>query len=378
MYKYTFVHFPIDNEQSLLTVPKMSSYVDCDSCNNTLIKPDPDVSGVGVRASHIASRPDVNQLQVMIAFNISSVLTLLSSIIATQLHGDLPIFLLPKLFYRTNATRQLWIRVLDRLTLGFSDQQLVTGMAVLIIGLGKISQISTYHFYVIESLAMFSCGCHMASVVTLRRYFQEHPVLALIRVGAMLVFAIMLSISIIYAGTVVQMAFGASPQCPLRCTIESQAFSRRIPRILDIIFTVILIWAYYAALVYVFPNGTIFFQTWLVTKPMVLLERLLQAIPGGQYGYQFHERFRHWNAPITAIDITFFLQWVWSILAFGFATAIRVKGGTYLSGSENQWSFGQILAVFLIILPFLSAAEVFIGNVLSYMDLQTPLIKLLH
>jgi hypothetical protein len=297
----------------------------------------------------------------MIAFNISAVLTLVSSVVASQLHGDLPIFFIPKLFYRTPATREFWIQVLDRLILGFSDQQLVTGMAVLMIGLGTIGQISTYHFYVIESLAMFSCGCHLASVITLRRYFQEHPFLALLRVGAMFTFAIMLSISIIYAGTVFLLIFGTSVQCPLRCTIINQAL---VGRIINVLITIVLIWAYYAALVYVFPNGTIFFQTWLVTKPIILLEFILQAISGGRYGYQFHERFRHWNAPITAIGLTFTLQLIWSLVAFGGAITVRAEGERYLSGSENQWSFGQILAVFLIVLPFLSAAEVFIGKAL--------------
>lgn len=299
----------------------------------------------------------------MIAFNISALLTLASSIIATQLHGDLPMMCLPKRFYRTTAIKEFWIRVLDRLILGFSDQQLVTGMAILIIGLARIGQITTYHFYIIESLAMFSCGCHLASVVTLRRYFQEHPFLARIRVGAMLIFAIMLSVSIIYAGTVIQSAFGASVQCPLSCTISNPGPMKATSRFIDVLLTIILNWAYYAALVYVFPNGAIFFQTWLVTKPIVFLEFLLQAISCGRHGYQFHERFRHWKAPITAVEVTFGLQFIWSLVAFGLATAIRIKGVTYLSGPENDWSFGQILAVLLIVLPFLGAAEVFIGNV---------------
>src|SRR2546429_5681837 len=130
----------------------------------------------------------------MVAFNISALLTLVSSIIASQLHGDLPPICLPKAFRRTSSTRDFWVIVLDKLILGLSDQQLVTGLAVLTIGLGRIRLISTYHFYVIQSLAMFSCGCHMASVITLRRYFQEHPLLASIRLGAMLIFAIILSV----------------------------------------------------------------------------------------------------------------------------------------------------------------------------------------
>jgi hypothetical protein len=192
----------------------------------------------------------------MVAFNISAVLTLVSSTIASQLHGDLPILVLPKHFRRTSSTREFWVLVLDKLILGLSDQQLVTGLAVLMIGLGRISLISTYHFYVIESLAMFSCGCHMASVITLRRYFQEHPLLASIRVGAMLIFAIMLSVSILYAGTTLRPNITPSLSCPLRCTATSQPL---IGRVIDVVLTLLLIFAYYSALAYVFPGGIAYF-----------------------------------------------------------------------------------------------------------------------
>ena len=61
----------------------------------------------------------------------------------------------PAKLYRSYAhsswaqrTKLFWIRVLDRLILGFSDQQLVTGLSILLIGLIRICRISTYHFYV--------------------------------------------------------------------------------------------------------------------------------------------------------------------------------------------------------------------------------------
>lgn len=295
----------------------------------------------------------------MVAFTISAILTLAASIIAIQLHDDLPTFFLLKFFRRTSAIRDFWILVLDRLILGFSDQQLVTGLAVLIIGLSRIDLISTYHFYVIESLAMFSCGCHMASVVTLRRYFQEHPLLASIRVGAMLIFAILLSVSMLYAGTTLSDEININLPCPLRCTATSQS---GITRFVALILTFLLIFAYYSALAYVFPGGTVAFQSWLVTKPIVFLELALQSISGGHCGYQFHESFRHWRAPVNAIGFTFFCQCLWSLVSFSAAMIVKLRGEQVLSGSENDWSFGQILAVLMIVLPFLGAAEVYIGN----------------
>lgn len=124
----------------------------------------------------------------------------------------------------------------------------------------------------------------------------------------------------------------------------------------------LLIFAYYSALAYVFPGGTGSFQAWLVTKPIGFLELALHSISGGHCGYQFHESFRHWRAPVTAIRATFFCQCLWSLVSFSAAMTVKLCGEHVLSGSENDWSFGQILAVLMIVLPFLGAAEVFIGN----------------
>jgi hypothetical protein len=112
------------------------------------------------------------------------------------------------------------------LILGFSDQQLLTGIAIMSIGYIKLCSVSTYHFYVIETLAMFSCSAHLASVTSLRRYFQDHPTVARLRILFMLFFAILLSAALLMMGiNLRKSATGfpsisgsmAPPQCPMLC-----------------------------------------------------------------------------------------------------------------------------------------------------------------
>ena len=63
-----------------------------------------------------------------------------------------------------HRNKRLWIRVLDRLVLGINDQQLVTGISILLIELSRVCPISTCHFYLTNILAMFSCSSHLTSV----------------------------------------------------------------------------------------------------------------------------------------------------------------------------------------------------------------------
>ena len=94
---------------------------------------------------------------------------MVGTFVGLNLHGDIPFS--KKLAQLNDKKRSFWTRVLGRLILGLSDQQLATGIAILTIGLIRIYRISTYHFCVINNLGMFSCSSHLASVLSLRRYF---------------------------------------------------------------------------------------------------------------------------------------------------------------------------------------------------------------
>ena len=73
----------------------------------------------------------------------------------------------------------LWRKILDRLVLAFADQQLVTGISLLVSGYVKGSSdmqglwhyIDGAHFSLIVYMSYLSSSSHLASVLTLRRYF---------------------------------------------------------------------------------------------------------------------------------------------------------------------------------------------------------------
>ena len=279
-------------------------------------------------------------------------LTILATVSAANLYGDFVLW--PRLAQLDESKRRFWLRVLDRLILGFSDQQLVTGICILLIGFISICRISNYHFLIINNLGMFSCSSHLASVLSLRRYFQEHPTVAKIRITATSIFAILLATSVVLVGFI---PLSVNLKCSAICAAKGSFSS--LPRILGIIMALYLIVAYWAALAYVFPNAEIKFMTWFNTKPAQWLEKALG--PMG-VGYHFQERFMHYK-PIPALRVSFFLQFLWWVASLGASSWVRAEGGKVVGGSEAIWTFGQMLALLMITLPFLTAAEIYLGMI---------------
>jgi len=76
--------------------------------------------------------------------------------------------------------------------LALSDQQLVTGLAILISGVSNQKQLSGYEFSVVLCLAWFSSTTHLATLDGLRPYLRSHSVIRNVRVCAMVLVLVLL------------------------------------------------------------------------------------------------------------------------------------------------------------------------------------------
>src|ERR1700734_1263414 len=77
----------------------------------------------------------------------------------------------------SETTARFWRPILERFILGLSDQQLVTGLAILITGYYLHCKISYYHFNLVINLAWFSSTTHLATLLALKEYFKKRPAL---------------------------------------------------------------------------------------------------------------------------------------------------------------------------------------------------------
>lgn len=86
-----------------------------------------------------------------------------------------------------------WAQASEKATLMFSDQQLITGIAILGGGYSKLRNgIQAYHWQIIVDLAWFASCTHLATMTTLRQYFRGRPVVRSWRVVSMLIMLLLL------------------------------------------------------------------------------------------------------------------------------------------------------------------------------------------
>ena len=75
---------------------------------------------------------------------------------------------------------------LKKFVLALSDQQLVTGLAILTAGYTNRCTLTIFHFNIIASLAWFSSTTHLSTLAVLRVYLMDRPRVRDWRVVAML------------------------------------------------------------------------------------------------------------------------------------------------------------------------------------------------
>jgi hypothetical protein len=90
------------------------------------------------------------------------------------------------------ARTYLASEVLQKFVLTLSDQQLVTGFAILIASFALRCSISGLNFEIASSLAWFSSVTHLASLAILREYLRDHVWMLRIRLACMIAVLIML------------------------------------------------------------------------------------------------------------------------------------------------------------------------------------------
>ena len=170
----------------------------------------------------------------------------------------------------TNA-RERRSKGLGKFILALSDQQLVTGFAVLIAGFVSPCSMSMYHFKIIAALGWFSSTTHLSTLAVLRIYFIEHPRLRNWRVAAMLSVLVFLILA--------QFVTGASTldiSLPVYCAFINGApsslnFLDPLTQILIIIFLIATYSERIVRLYILDPEWSL--QTWFVDAVVVALKK---------------------------------------------------------------------------------------------------------
>ena len=96
-----------------------------------------------------------------------------------------------------NELSEAWREALQNAVLAFSDQQIVTGIAILLSAYVQIScGLQVYHWQVAVDLAFFSSITHLTTITCLRDYFRKRRSLRTIRLILMGTIGLMLSVAL--------------------------------------------------------------------------------------------------------------------------------------------------------------------------------------
>jgi hypothetical protein len=268
-----------------------------------------------------------------------------------------------------------WRTILDRMILSLADQQLLTGLALMVAGYVKqAGNLQQAHFYLIVYMCCLSSSSHLASIITLRKYLEEHPTTSKLRICLVVVFAVALIVSIIVSG-----AFG-----PFFTPIRYILLLTRIgvfPYAEELFSYLPVLWLFWTAVLEVVPflrekvksfvrnSAWPFCRKWLLIGILFgfIRSRLNSAVE--QTLRKFIVACLWYLLLLTPCSI-FVLQVVFAAASAAMTLAQKFSKPssddegicTLSSSDENAWGFGQILPVLLLWLPIFSAIEVYIGE----------------
>ena len=266
------------------------------------------------------------------------------------------------------------------MVLALSDQQIVTGIAILVAGFTKIRTISMYHWQVIVYLAWMSSNVHLTSLSYLRIYLQRNRKLRAFRVGAMSVLFLLLFVAL-YPTCDTRWAVETSGKSDLPSQIPARIFWTgdeilhdgysfgpdgrvRIDAIVAYIFlTVSYVWK----ILMLYDRSRDTLRDWTRTKPLHILERAIQRQAtrprrrGRGPAYKFLVSNYIIILALSDLAVSFAGSlWLVTIgLIWGSLQVLIPRRGVPddMYSEESAWGFGQILPMLFLILPFIGMAE---------------------
>ncbi|PSN66664.1 hypothetical protein BS50DRAFT_620884 [Corynespora cassiicola Philippines] len=159
--------------------------------------------------SHIEVDTDIAGVGVLIAFLLSSLLTC-GAILWGYLTDSLPLSTTSAVdeaivlwlrksrktapAHQNLLTREQRTQALTRFILALSDQQLVTGLALMISAFANTANITIFDMKLVDTFAWFSATTHLAALAVLQDYMYIHSSVRSFRVIGVFIFLIMFGI----------------------------------------------------------------------------------------------------------------------------------------------------------------------------------------
>ncbi|KAL1798533.1 hypothetical protein ACET3X_002570 [Alternaria dauci] len=330
-----------------------------------------------VKAKNIAG------VGVVLSFVIASFMTTFASILAMVLDQAFdtkghftprePLTYIREHFLENEWKRHYaWRPFLDPLIIGFGDQQLITGYAVLLSGWIKVAQrsfrVQGAHFVLILYICALSSSSHLAALITLRKYFRKYEFIAKIRLTLVVCFALFLLSSMITAI--------AMPPSLIEDDGGTSILRSRVQRLSFLVPLFLILIGFSTALVCILydPEGR------GLDTPSSCSETSIQALvrrftDSTQRQQGFSLRFICparlglrliyilFLNPAIAFVVQILLAILSAILVLTQKFAAPEDPANFCGlqdNEENVWGFGQTLSVVMLLLPAITALQTYL------------------
>jgi hypothetical protein len=302
-------------------------------------------------------------------------------------------------------------KALQKAILLLSDQQLITGASICIVGLARLCVITQYHFNTILNLCLAASAAHSMTFSFVATYIKQNVFFRTWRAIAMLLFGMLLvGVWTVTGSRNWLEVYGLPALCGYK-NIRQGFGGPALTSLVILYWFLIRGWAY--ALTVLFPGLVAAESVLLILSTTFWAAKVCGFLQWGckksacQLKYE-HERLLETLEVLENSHLSLFLrivrlispcvlQGIWSFLcgvvlalfiiiyaasqvwaSFAFAlswTCITFIGSVRIvasfratavangmNGSENQWSFGQQLPLLMLILPAFAMAEFFFGK----------------
>lgn len=167
----------------------------------------------------------------------------------------------------------------------FSDQQVVTGIAILSAGYSQLRcGLSSYHWEIVVYLAWFSSVTHLTTLTVLCQYFRDNPLIRNWRAAFMLATVALLGVALLPTANFV---WGRTPGVPAQCFFNALNPHWRYgdrdhgphgdPGSVYLSLVALFV-SFVTRMIKLSKRGSISTRRWLRSKPSDLLKRLLDQL----------------------------------------------------------------------------------------------------
>lgn len=256
-----------------------------------------------------------------------------------------------------------WTKIVERVLLGLSDIQILTGCILLLTAFIKIvpkyGNLSMYHLVLVTDLAWLSSNTHLLTLVILRPYFQKYFALRCLRTGAMIIFGFALTSAIVFTSH--KRAY-VEYVCPSQCFILDLRPETLAPK-RWMITTIVLLWLGY---------GITFVDIFdIIRKKRYDVVRYLEYEARGSFPWNYCGGSGLWILLAVFHHVVFSNVFkvvqliVWFAAGMCWAIIDRRDSQYEMDPDRTENSilgFGQLVPCFLLLIPIFSAVAAYWGK----------------